>query len=105
MILESIYRDGIFIDIGAANGHLIESLDKWMRNTDVQIEFYGLEISKKLYALSRQRLPDYAPRLFIGNALDWKPPFQFDYVYSMILPDLPHELRKSLLDNLYINPE
>jgi len=101
MILEPIHQDGTFIDIGAANGHLIESLDQWMRNTDVQVDFYGLEISQGLFDLARHRLPDFSSRLFLGNALYWKPPFAFDYVYSMILPDIPCDLRKSFLDNLY----
>ena len=101
MILEAVYRDGTFIDIGCANGHLIESLDRWMRSTDVHIEFYGLEISQALFDLARRRLPDFAPRIFRGNAMDWRPPFPFDYVYTMILGDIPHSLRKPFLDNLY----
>jgi hypothetical protein len=39
----------------------------------------------------------------LGNALYWKPPFAFDYVYTMILPEIPRGLRKEFLDNLYDN--
>jgi hypothetical protein len=74
-----------------------------MRDTDVKVEFYGLEISQGLFDLARQRLPDFASRLFLGNALYWKPPFEFDYVYTMILPEIPRSLRKEFLDNLYDN--
>ena len=101
MILEAVYQDGTFIDIGCANGHLIESLDRWMRNTDVRVEFYGLEISQALFELAQCRLPDFAPRIFLGNAMHWRPPFRFDYVYTMILDDIPDDLRKPFLDNLY----
>jgi hypothetical protein len=103
MILEAVYHDGTFIDIGCANGHLIESLDRWMQNTGVQVQFYGLEISEVLLELAHRRLPRFASRLFPGNALYWAPPFAFDYVYTMILPDIPTGLRKPFLDNLFTN--
>jgi SAM-dependent methyltransferase len=103
MILEAIYHGGSFIDIGCANGHLIESLALWMEQSGVRVDFYGLEISKDLYDLAVRRLPDFAPRLFHGNGLSWKPPFTFDYVYTMILGDLPLELRGAFLENLYDN--
>jgi hypothetical protein len=103
MILEPILSDGTFIDIGCANGHLIESLDKWMQNTDVAVQFYGLELSKGLFDLAVQRLPAFSARLFHGNALYWKPPFRFDYVYTMILSDIPRELHKEFLCNLFEN--
>jgi hypothetical protein len=74
-----------------------------MRDTGVKVDFYGLEVSQGLFDLARQRLPDFASRLFLGNALYWKPPFLFDYVYTMILPEIPRDLRKEFLDNLYDN--
>ena len=107
MILEAINRDGTFLDVGCANGHLIESLDTWMDGTGVEVEFHGLEISDDLYRLAWERLPDFRLRLHHGNALYWKPAFQFDYVYTMILPDFPESLRKGFLDNLignYLKP-
>ena len=39
----------------------------------------------------------------MGNALDWTPPFLFDYVYTMILGDIPGNLRKPFLGNLFNN--
>lgn len=101
LILEAICGDGSFIDVGCANGHLIESLDKWMDGTDVNVEFHGLEISSELFELAQQRLPEYRSRLYHGNALSWKPLFQFDYVYTMILPDFPLRMKESLLANLF----
>jgi len=107
MILEPILTDGTFIDIGCANAHLIESLDLWMQNSGVHVQFYGLEISGELFELARRRLPGFAPRLFHGNALYWTPPFRFDYVYTMILGDIPTELRQQFLKHLldeYVAP-
>ncbi len=103
MILEPIFSDGRFIDVGCANGYLIESLDRWMKNTDVDVQFYGLELSKGLLDLALHRLPEFSSRLFHGNALYWKPPFRFDYVYTMILPDIPRELHREFLGNLFEN--
>ena len=103
MILEAVYHGGTFIDIGCANGHLIESLAGWMQNTGVEVDFYGLELAKDLYELALRRLPQYATHLFLGNGLSWQPPFQFDYVYTMVLPDLPKGLWKQFLGNLYDN--
>ncbi len=40
MILEAVYYDGSFIDVGCANGHLIQSLSSWMKNTGVAVEFW-----------------------------------------------------------------
>jgi SAM-dependent methyltransferase len=103
MILEAVYHGGTFIDIGCANGYLIECLAEWMRNTGVQLDFYGLEISGELYNLAVRRRPQCASHIFLGNGLDWNPPFKFDYVYTMVLPDIPPGLRKQFLANLYNN--
>jgi hypothetical protein len=103
MILEAVYHDGIFIDIGCANGHPIESLSIWMRKSGVELDFYGLELSPDLHALAIRRLPEWTSHLFVGNGLNWKPPFPFDYVYTMVLPDIPPSLRQESLANLYGN--
>lgn len=101
MILEAIYQGGSFIDIGCANGHLIESLSLWMAGSGVHVDFYGLEISRELYDLAVRRLPEFSHRLFNGNGLSWRPPLLFDYVYTMVLGDLPPGLRHEFLNNLY----
>ena len=31
-------------------------------------------------SLAKERLPDYASNLFVGNALTWRPPQPFDHV-------------------------
>ncbi len=103
MLLEPIYHSGAFIDVGCASGHLIESLAAWMQNTDVQIEFHGVDISPGLCDLAKTRLPEIANRIYCANAVDWVPCRKFEYVYTMILPDLPSALARKLMDNLYEN--
>ena len=64
-----------FLDVGCANGHLMESMWRWAR-----VEPYGLEISAELAALARRRLPLWSGRICVGNVADWMPPRDFDVV-------------------------
>jgi hypothetical protein len=43
-----------------------------------------LDISPKLAAPVRARLPHWADRIFFGNAIEWEPPQTFDFVYSAL---------------------
>ena len=44
----------------------------------------GLDEGARLIALARQRLPEYAANLYVGNSWDWKPPSRFQYVYTLL---------------------
>jgi SAM-dependent methyltransferase len=79
-IVDGIDRDGTFLDIGCASGHLMESVRKWARERGFDIEPYGIDIAPELANLARSRLPHWADRIFVGNAHDWDPPSQFDFV-------------------------
>lgn len=84
VLVEAIERDGAFLDVGCANGLLMETLVTWAAACGFHLEPYGLEISPKLAALARSRLPDWADRIFEGNVISWTPPCQFDYVFSAL---------------------
>lgn len=102
MILEALYKNGSFIDIGCANGYLIEKLDQWIQNIDIQIEFRGLDISKELLKIAKQRLPQqWKNNLFPGNALYWQPPKRFDYVCVKELNYVPRDKRQAFFIHLY----
>ena len=79
-IADCIERPGHFLDIGCANGYLLECLLRWTAERGLAIEPWGLEISTRLVELARQRLPDARGRLFAGNSLSFVPPRSFDYV-------------------------
>ncbi len=83
-ICEAIERPGSILDMGCANGFLLECLLDWTREKGVEIVPYGLDISLKLVELARARLPQFQANIFHGNALDWKPPLRFDYVRTMV---------------------
>jgi hypothetical protein len=50
-ILEGIDRSGSLLDIGCANGYLLECLVSWGRERHVELEPYGLDISQDLISL------------------------------------------------------
>jgi SAM-dependent methyltransferase len=80
LLAEAVDRDGAFLDIGCASGYLMETLERWCRERGHIIEPYGLDIAPELADLARRRLPQWADRIFVGNAIDWPPPRRFDYV-------------------------
>ena len=101
MILEAVYRPGTFLDIGSANGYLVSCLYSWIGNTFPDMKFYGLEISEELTQLSRKLWPDLKDNFYIGNVFKWKPEQKFDYVYTMIMPEIPENLRKYFMSLLF----
>lgn len=90
-IVEALHRDGSFLDAGCANGILMESVQRWAAARDLRIEPYGLDIVPEFVERARQRLPDWAGRIFLGNIRSWRPPGdRFDFV--LIRPEYapPH---------------
>jgi len=86
-----------FLDVGCANGHLMESMAAW-----AGVEPYGLEISPELAELARRRLPQWAERIWVGNALQWTPPRRFDVIRTgldYVPPPRRRELVEHLLDH------
>jgi SAM-dependent methyltransferase len=101
MLLEAIHKDGTYIDVGCANGYLVESLDRWLAGTGLKVTFYGLDISEGLLALARRRLPQWEDRFFLGNALTWAPQPPFDFCCVAELGYVPRDRRHELFEHLY----
>ena len=83
-IVRAIHRDGTFLDVGCANGLLMESVRDWAAD-GFRIEPYGLDLSPALAELARRRLPDLADRILVGNVVDWTPPRRFDFVRTELV--------------------
>jgi SAM-dependent methyltransferase len=85
-LCQAIDRDGSFLDVGCANGHLLESMVAWCAGRGLRLEPYGVDLSAGLVAEARRRLPQWADRLWVGNALDWTGPGgrRFDVVHTLL---------------------
>ncbi len=106
-IADCIESAGTFLDIGCANGYLLECILRWTQERGIQMTAYGLDFSEKIIALAQARLLQYASHLFVGNAWDWEPPMTFDYV-NTTLDYVPHELHEAFVNRLlerYLHPE
>lgn len=91
-IVEAIHRDGAFLDVGCANGLLMESVVRWSPH---RIEPYGLDHAPALVA--RARLPRWADRIFVGDVMEWEPPRSFDFVRTELYA---RERRRELVERL-----
>jgi SAM-dependent methyltransferase len=99
ILAAAIDREGTFLDVGCANGLLMETLTAWSAAKGTAIEPYGLDIVNELAELARQRLPHWADRIFVGNALSWIPPRRFDFVRTGV-DYVPPRRRRDLIERL-----
>ncbi len=95
-IAHAIDRAGSFLDVGCANGYLLECLPRW---TPHAVDRYGLDIAPELVELAQGRLPDLGDHLSVGNALDWQPRRRFTYVRTG-LDYVPRHRRRELVERL-----
>ena len=98
-VVDCLDHSGTFLDIGCANGYLLECCLAWAAERGIQIVPYGLDLSSRLVELARQRLPRYADHFFVGNALRWTPPQRFDFVRTELVY-VPAEYERAYLDRL-----
>jgi len=98
-VAECMTRSGSFLDIGCANGYLLECCLKWTAARGVCIDPYGVDLSAKLVSLARARLPQFADHFFVGNAFDWVPPQRFDFVRTELVY-VPAEHEKQYVEHL-----
>jgi hypothetical protein len=97
-IADAIDREGALLDVGCANGYLLECLVQWSPH---RIEPYGLELAPALAELARRRLPAWANHIFVGNALTWDQPMLFDFVRTELVY-VPQECQPDLLRHLLL---
>jgi trans-aconitate methyltransferase len=97
--VDPLVRAGSFLDIGCANGYLLECLLDWLPHAGITIQPHGLDYAPEILALAKARLPQYAANLFLGNAWDWTSPQRYDWVRSEMVyvpvndrPEFVHRL-------------
>ncbi|HEY9294523.1 MAG TPA: class I SAM-dependent methyltransferase, partial [Microlunatus sp.] len=104
-LCDAIDRDGSFLDVGCANGLLMQSVVAWSAERGRRVEPYGIDHSPALVDRARQRLPQWSDRIWVGDAVRWSHPerLRFDVVAvltDIVLPRRHPELIKHLLDRV-----
>jgi 2-polyprenyl-3-methyl-5-hydroxy-6-metoxy-1,4-benzoquinol methylase len=80
-IAGAIERDGDFMDVGCANGLLLESLVGWAAERGHRIRPHGIDFVPELVELARRRHPGAPAEAFeVANAFDWRPRRRYDWV-------------------------
>jgi SAM-dependent methyltransferase len=82
-ILAAVDRSGSFLDVGCANGYLLQCLVGWAAERGIALTPYGVDFGARLIGLARQRFRGREGHFFEGNAWSWAPPRRFDFVYTL----------------------
>ncbi len=98
-VADCMEHDGTFLDIGCANGYLLECCVAWAAERGVQIEPFGVDFSEALIELARERLPEHRDNFWMANAFDWVPPRRFTFVRTDLVY-APAELEGAFVRHL-----
>ena len=82
-LLDAIHGDGDFLDLGCANGFLLESVVKWASEREIELEPFGLDMNPLLIHEALRRFPDKAHHFWVANAWGWFSPKRFRWVYAI----------------------
>lgn len=82
-ILDGVTTDGDMLDVGCANGYLLECLVRWGRERGLRLTPHGVDRSAPLVERARARLPKFAGNMHVGDAWSWMPPQRYKYVYVL----------------------
>jgi hypothetical protein len=93
-------RTAHVLDVGCANGYLMESLERWGTQRGLRVEPYGLELSPRLAALAQRRLPAWADRIDVGNLLEHAPKRRYQLV-ATALDYVPPARRRESVERIF----
>jgi 2-polyprenyl-3-methyl-5-hydroxy-6-metoxy-1,4-benzoquinol methylase len=79
-IADAVHKSGDFLDVGCANGLLLESLIAWVGERGLTLRPHGIDFVPELVELARQRHPAHAGSFAVANAFDWRPSRSYDFV-------------------------
>lgn len=82
-ILDAVTEDGAILDVGCANGMLLQSLVDWALEQGIQLTPHGVDAGERLITEAREQLAGFAENLHVGNVWDWQPPRRYRYVYMV----------------------
>ena len=81
-ILAAVEADGDIVDVGCANGYLLECLVQWAAERGLRLTPHGVDIGPRLIEEAKARLPEFAANFWVANGWDWRPDRRFRYVYA-----------------------
>lgn len=99
-ILDAITRPGSLLDVGCANGYLLDCIVRWGGERGIRITPHGVDRSDGLIERARALFPDLAVNLHVGDAWTWIPPRLYDYVYTLY-DCVPLEYLSEYIDRLF----
>lgn len=79
-IVDAVHASGDFMDVGCANGLLLESLIAWAHERGFTLRPHGIDFVPELVALAQQRHPAHRDSFAVANAFDWSPARRYDFV-------------------------
>jgi len=83
LILDALHGDGDFLDVGCANGYVLECLVGWAAKRQIVLTPYGVDLGAGLIELARKRLSEFADHIWVANAWDRQARRRFRYVYTL----------------------
>jgi SAM-dependent methyltransferase len=98
-VADCINRPGSFLDVGCANGYLLECVARWTQARGLAVDPYGVDLSEALVSLARMRMRDLADHFWVANAFTWTPPRTFDFVRTELVY-VPAEREAEYLSHL-----
>ncbi|MDJ0786035.1 MAG: class I SAM-dependent methyltransferase [Myxococcota bacterium] len=81
-IADAIDHDGDLLDVGCANGLLLESLVAWCATKGVALRPHGIDFSWELVERARLRHPGLEAHFEVANGFWFHPEHRYDYVRS-----------------------
>lgn len=79
-IAEAVHKDGDFLDVGCANGLLLDSLMGWCGERGFSLRPHGVDFIAELIELARKRHPEHAASFEVANVWYWQPKRRYDFV-------------------------
>ena len=82
-LLDGVRGDGNILDVGCANGYLLDCLVRWGGDRGLRLTPHGVDRSAALVEHARELLPGFSANLHVGDSWTWSPPRVYEHVYAL----------------------